>query len=128
MGTGNPNHGLNLIAILPDPLMLGSTSTFYACTRTSDWTVSTLDWMPIIESCEGTPSMNLNGGQSVTFNYTLTNSDPLSVCSTDLSAVLLEASGTQGYTIVWVTLPIATNAIVHLQDTFNNLRTPLTCT
>jgi hypothetical protein len=129
MGVGDPNrYSLEAIATLPSPLMLDSNSMLYAHTGISDWTVTTLNWMSMVEPCRGIPSPNLSGGQSITFNYTLTNSNPLSMCNTDLSAILLEASDDQGYTTVWVSLPSAINAIIYLQDVFNDPRTLLTCT
>lgn len=93
VGTGNPNeYNPNGIAALPISLTLGSNSVLYARTGTSDWTVTTLNWMPMIETCTYDISSDLNEGQSIIFNYTLTSSNPLSMCSTDLSAVILDHS------------------------------------
>lgn len=109
VGTSDPNHGLkDLVTALPNPLTLASTSTFHACTRTSDWTVSALNWMPMIESCTF-PNLDLDGGQSIIFNYTLTYNNPLSACSDDLSAVVLGHVDSA----VWVALTSATRAIIY---------------
>jgi hypothetical protein len=97
---------LKVITTMPDPLMLDSNTILYASTETSDWTVTTLNWMFAIKFCKDTSSSNLHGGQSIIFNYTLTNKDPLSMCSIDLSTVLLEVSGEQGYTVVWDHCPL----------------------
>lgn len=64
VGVGNPNSVIpEAITTLPGSLMLDSNSMLYARTGTSDWTVTALNWMPAIESCEWTPNTDLNVGQ-----------------------------------------------------------------
>lgn len=78
--------------------------------------------MPTIKSCTF-PNLDLDGGQSVIFNYTLTNSNPLFMCSDDLSAVVLDHVDSA----VWVALTSATSAIIYLQDQSNMPETSLYC-
>jgi hypothetical protein len=54
VGVGDLNSiSLKVITTMPDLLILDSNSMLYAHTRTSDWTVTTLNWMSAIKSCEG---------------------------------------------------------------------------
>lgn len=134
IGTGDSLEPLVSVAPLDPYIPLDSNSILYARTYTADATVSTINWVPLLQPCTpNSMSSFSNIGQGITFNYIFTNNHSSSLCNSDVSGVLLQGfgGGGGGYNSnLWISFPSPTNAIIYLQQPYEPLTlwNTLTCT
>lgn len=122
VGVSNPGpYSPNIIATA------GNGTLLYSCTGTSDWTVTSLQWEPLVEPCDNEFNTYVATGETITFQYKSTIVDPLSICSNDLSAIIFDIIDDSYSTSLWVALTTSTSATIYWPYPGGAYMAPVSC-